>query len=65
MSRENVERVHYLYEAFKRRDKETCVRESEPDVEIVSYLMGVEGTIYRGHAGMRQYIDDLFSVFPD
>jgi ketosteroid isomerase-like protein len=27
--------------------------------------MGVEGTVYRGHAGLRRYIDDLFSAFPD
>jgi ketosteroid isomerase-like protein len=65
MSQENVQTVYRLYEASRRRDKEACVRESDPDVEIVSYLMGVEGTVYRGHAGMRDYIDDLFSVFPD
>jgi|SRR5215207_6035430 len=65
MSQENVELVYRLYEASTRRDQEACVRESDPDVEIVSYLMGVDGTVYRGHAGLRDYIDDLFSVFPD
>jgi len=65
MSQENVETVYRLYEASRRRDKEACVRESAADVEIVSYLMGVDGTVYKGHAGLRRYIDDLFSVFPD
>jgi ketosteroid isomerase-like protein len=65
MSQEKVETVYRLYEASKRRDKEACVRESNANVEIISYLMGVEGTVYRGHAGLRRYIDDLFSVFPD
>ena len=65
MSEQNVETVHRLYAASRRRDKEECVRLSDPDVEIVSYLMGVEGTVYRGHAGVRRYIDDLFSAFPD
>ncbi len=44
---------------------ETLVGLAHPDVELVSYLMGVEGTVYRGHAGLRRYIDDLFSAFPD
>jgi ketosteroid isomerase-like protein len=65
MSQENVETVYRLFAASRRRDKEACVRESDPDVEIVSYLMGVEGTVYRGYAGLRRYIDDLFSAFPD
>ena len=65
MSQENVETVHRLYAASRRRDKEACVLEADPDVEIISYLMGVEGTVYRGHAGLRRYIDDLFSAFPD
>jgi ketosteroid isomerase-like protein len=65
MSQENVEVLYRLFEASRCRDKEACVRDSHPDVEIVSYLMGVEGTVYRGHAGMRRYIDDIFSVFPN
>ena len=57
--------VYRLYAASRRREKEACVREANPDVEIVSYLMGVEGTVFTGHAGVRRYIDDLFSAFPD
>jgi ketosteroid isomerase-like protein len=65
MSQENVELVYRWYEALRRRDKEACVSDSQPDAEIVSYLMGVEGTVYWGHAGVRRYIDDVFSIFPD
>ena len=65
MSQENVATVYRLYAASRRRDKEACLREADPDVEIVSYLMGIEGTVYRGHAGVRRYIDDLFRAFPD
>jgi ketosteroid isomerase-like protein len=65
VSKENVETVHRVYAASRLRDKEACVREAAADVEIVSYLMGVEGTVYRGHAGLGRYIDDLFSAFPD
>ena len=65
MSQRNVETVHRLYAASRRRDKEECVRLAAPNVEIVSYLMSLEGTVYSGHAGLRLYIDDLFSAFPD
>jgi len=65
MSQENIDLVYRWYEAFRRHDKEACVRESTRDVEIVSYLMGVEGTVYKGHAGLRRYIDGVFGVFPD
>ena len=65
MSQENVETVHRLFAASRSRDKAACVREADPDVEIVSYLIGVEGTVYKGHDGLRGYIDDLFEAFPD
>jgi hypothetical protein len=45
MSQENVELLYRWYEAFRRSDKEACVRDSASDVQIVSYLMGVEGTV--------------------
>jgi len=62
MSQENVEILYRLFEASRRRDKAACVRDSHPDVEIVSYLMGLEGTVYKGHAGMRRYIDGSSDV---
>jgi ketosteroid isomerase-like protein len=65
MSQENVELVYRWYDAMRRHDAEACVRDSLPDAELVSYLMGVEGTVYWGHAGVRRYLDDVFSIFPD
>jgi len=65
MSQENVDLVYRWYEAFRRHDNEACVRDSAADVEIVSYLMGVEGTVYKGHAGLCRYIDQVFGVFPN
>jgi ketosteroid isomerase-like protein len=65
MSQENVELVYRWYEAFRQHDNEACVRDSASDVEIVSYLLGVEGTVFKGHAGMCRYIDQVFGVFPD
>jgi ketosteroid isomerase-like protein len=65
MSQENVELLYRWYEAFRRHDNEACVRDSSSDVEIVSYLLGVEGTVYKGHVGLRRYIDQVFGTFPD
>jgi ketosteroid isomerase-like protein len=65
MSQEHVDLLYRWYEAFRRHDNDACVRDSAADVEIVSYLLGVEGTVYRGHAGLRRYIDQVFGVFPD
>ena len=65
MSQENVELLYRWYEAFRKHDNEACIRDSAGDVEIVSYLVGIEGTVYKGPAGMRRYIDQVFAVFPD
>jgi ketosteroid isomerase-like protein len=35
------------------------------DVEGVSRVMAVEGVTFRGHDGMRRFIDEMHSVFPD
>ena len=60
-----MELLYRWYEAFREHDNEACVRDSAADVEIVSYLLEVEGTVYKGHAGLRRYIDQVFAVFPD
>ena len=65
MSQENVEAVYRAYEAIRRQDKEAFLREQHPDVEGVVHVMEAEGTIYRGHSGMRRFLDELFSIFPD
>ena len=65
MSQENVEVLYRWYEAIRGNDAEACVRYSQADAEIVSYLMGVEGTVYWGHSGVRRYVDDVFSIFPN
>jgi ketosteroid isomerase-like protein len=41
------------------------VRETHPDVEGMAYFMEADGVVYRGHPGMRRFMDDAFSVFPD
>jgi ketosteroid isomerase-like protein len=65
MSQENVEVVYRAYDAIRRRDIEAFVREQHPDVVGVVHIMQAEGTVYRGHSGMRRFLDEIFSVFTD
>ena len=64
MSRENVELLYQGFEAWRRRDLDTVLASSHPDVEIAP-VMGPASTTYRGHEGMRRFWDDIFSTFPD
>jgi len=64
MSRENVELLYQGFEAWRRRDLDTVLASSHPEVEIAP-VMGPASTTYRGHEGMRRFWDDIFSTFPD
>ena len=65
MSQENVEVVIRAHAALARGDTEGFVREMTEDVEGVSRVMAVEGVTYRGQDGMRRFVDEMHSVFPD
>jgi ketosteroid isomerase-like protein len=65
MSQENVEVVRRAHGALARGDTEGFVREMTEDVEGMSRVMAVEGVTYRGHDGMRRFVDEMQSVFPD
>ena len=54
-----------MYDALNRRDKESLLREVDPEVEGVVYFMQSEGTVYRRHSGVDRMFDDVFGVFPD
>jgi ketosteroid isomerase-like protein/GNAT superfamily N-acetyltransferase len=45
-------------DAFNRRDTEALVAECDPEVEWATALGQMEGTVYRGHDGMRQWLAD-------
>jgi len=65
MSRENVETVRRAHAALARGDAEAFIREMDDDIEGVSRVMAAEGVTYSGHEGMRRFVEDLLSVFPD
>jgi ketosteroid isomerase-like protein len=65
MPRENVEVVKQAHAALARGDKEGFVRVMDEEVEGMSRVMDAEGITYSGHDGMRRFVDELRSVFPD
>jgi ketosteroid isomerase-like protein len=66
MSEENVERVHRAYDAFNRRDLDEFLAFMDPDVELTTRFMEMEGDpYYRGHDGIREWWRTLLGVFPD
>jgi uncharacterized protein len=63
MSQENVELVRGLFEAFSRRDWGALIGFFDPDVEWVTTGQFVGGQIYRGHEGVREFLDVLTGEF--
>jgi ketosteroid isomerase-like protein len=66
MSQENLERLHRGYDAFNRRDLDAFLALMDPEVELTTRFMEVEGTpYYRGHDGVREWWRTLLGIFPD
>ncbi|HYH58923.1 MAG TPA: nuclear transport factor 2 family protein [Thermoleophilaceae bacterium] len=60
MSRENVEIALAVVDAVARMDGERLIELTHPEVEWHSFLAELgEGGVYRGHAGMSEYAQDL------
>jgi ketosteroid isomerase-like protein len=59
MSQENVELTKRLNSAFNRRDVEAAVALWDPDCVWSPAEVILERPTYRGHAGVRQYYEDL------
>ncbi len=66
MSQENVEVVRQNIEAFNARDWERTIENWDRDGEWrPAMAAAVEKTVYRGHAEMRAYHDDLLESFAE
>jgi ketosteroid isomerase-like protein len=56
----NLDVARHLFDAIAQRDLERMLELTDPEVEWRSFFaLGEEGGQYRGHAGLRRYIDDL------
>jgi ketosteroid isomerase-like protein len=59
MSQENVEVVRAAYAAFNARDVDGLLRLSAEDCEWQPLRAQLEGIVYRGHEGVRQFVSDM------
>jgi ketosteroid isomerase-like protein len=66
MSEENLELAQQGLDAFNRRDIDAFLALCDPDVELTSRLLEVDGGIpYRGHDGVRTWWENLLGMAPD
>ena len=68
MSQENVEVFKRAFDAINRQDAEALLSELDPEVEwhgAVLMAMGGERTVYRGHAGVREWLRDLYETLSE
>jgi uncharacterized protein len=59
MSQENVEIVRRSFVAFNARDVDGLVSLSAEDCEWLPLRAQLEGIVYRGHDGVRQFVRDM------
>jgi uncharacterized protein len=65
MSQENVEVVRNAFEAFDRDDWDALLGYLGSEIEWVTTGQFVGGQLYRGHAGVRQFLDTLGREFDE
>jgi ketosteroid isomerase-like protein len=59
MSQENVEIVRRAFDAFNARDADELVSLWAEDCEWRPFRAQLEGIVYRGHEGVRQFLSDI------
>lgn len=60
MSRENLEVARRVIDAVEQRDLAGLIELTDLEVEWRSaFVVGGTGGVYRGHAGMREYVQDM------
>ena len=66
MSQGNVELQYRAADAFNRRDIDAFLALCDPDGEFTTRVSELEGGgPYRGHDGVRSWLEDLLGISPD
>jgi ketosteroid isomerase-like protein len=66
MSQENVEQQYRAADAFSRHDLDAFLAICDPDCELVSRHLQLEGSGHlRGHAAVRRWWETMHAVYPD
>jgi ketosteroid isomerase-like protein len=59
MSRTDIDVVRSSFEAFNARDADRLISLSAEDCEWVTFRAQLEGSAYRGHEGIREFLSDM------
>ncbi|MBN1529047.1 MAG: nuclear transport factor 2 family protein [Thermoleophilaceae bacterium] len=60
----NPDVVRRWFEAFERRDMRVVLELAHPEIEVRPALVGgLEGRVYRGHDGLREFVDDVDAIW--
>jgi ketosteroid isomerase-like protein len=59
MSKENVAVTRRAVDAFNRRDLDALLETIDPQGELLPFRALLEGEPYRGHDGIRQFLEDM------
>jgi ketosteroid isomerase-like protein len=65
MSRENVEVVRSMLDAWNRGDYSTALETVDPNIQLEAALGGTLDGTYQGHAGLRKWLTDFWGSFDD
>jgi ketosteroid isomerase-like protein len=55
----NIAQVQRMSQAFNHRDLDALLELIDPEVELIPIMAALEGHAYRGHDGVRQWVEDL------
>jgi ketosteroid isomerase-like protein len=59
MAEQNVEIIRSAIDAYNRRDIPAVLERLDPDVELLPIRAVLEGMVYRGHEGFKQFVEDM------
>ena len=65
MEQETLDLIRAGVEAFNRRDLEGMLQSLDPEVELEPLRAVLEGSVYRGHEGVREYLEDMKEDWED
>jgi ketosteroid isomerase-like protein len=60
---QTAELVRRLMDEIRHGDLDRVLALADPDIELRSLLGTVEGGVYRGHAGVREWFRDVVETF--
>jgi ketosteroid isomerase-like protein len=60
MAQGEIEIIRRSLQAFNRRDANGMIESIHPDGEMFPFRAQLEGQVYRGHDGIRRFIEDMY-----